>query len=338
VRTRHSRFSGFAALLCGKASPSRPGAQALICLLLDSPSGGKAQPFRTAKRRSRRFSYPLLAILFLLASLVVLAAVETAAQAGQAQPGKAQSTKFELLDRNVVQARLRLSPQRNADREAELEKLFEQSGCTNLAERPVRHEPLPNVVCTLPGSTPSVIIVGAHFDHVWRGTGIIDNWSGASLLPSLVESLRHEPRKHTFIFIGFAAEEEGLVGSKFYAKNMTPDAVARTRAMINLDSLALGPTKIWLEHSDPRLAQSFNAVAQSLKLPLAVMNPRGADEDSEAFHRLKIPTLMVHSVTQQTFRILHTPRDNPTAVKFSDYYDSYHLLAAYLAEIDNQLN
>ncbi|HEV2493262.1 MAG TPA: M28 family peptidase [Terriglobia bacterium] len=258
-----------------------------------------------------------------------------------AQAGKAQAGKFELVDRDVIQARLRLSPRRNADREATLEKLFQQSGCAgaNLAELPVRRETLPNVVCTLPGTTPSVIIVGAHFDHVWRGRGIIDNWSGASLLPSLIETLRHEPRKHTFVFIGFTAEEEGLVGSKFYAKNMTPDAVAHTRALINLDSLALGPTKVWLHHSDQRLATAFQQVAASLKLPLAWVNfDQEGDDDSEPFTQRKIPTLVVHSVTPDTFSILHSFRDSPSAVKFGDYYDTYRLLAAYLAVMDAELD
>lgn len=310
----------------------------LVCLSLCSPSCGKAPPFRTAKRRSRRFSRPLLAIPFLLASLLVFAS-GAAAQTGKAPARRTQSGRVELLDRNVVQARLRLSPQRNADREAELERLFKQSGCANLAERPVRHEQLPNVVCTLAGPTPSVIIVGAHFDHVWRGTGIIDNWSGASLLPSLLASLGHEPRKHTFVFIGFTAEEEGLVGSKSYARSMTPDEIAHTRAMVNIDSLALGPTKVWLHHSDPRLATGFQQVAASLKLPLAWVNfDQEGDDDSEPFTQRRIPTLVVHSVTPETFSILHTFRDSPAAVKFSDYYDSYRLLAAYLAYIDTRLD
>jgi peptidase M28-like protein len=276
----------------------------------------------------------------LLASLLVFVS-GAPAQGGKVPASATPAAKFELLDRSVIQARLRLSPQRNADREAEIEKLFQQSGCggRNLAELPVKQEQLPNVVCTLPGTTKSVIIVGAHFDHVRRGTGIIDNWSGASLLPSLVESLRHQPRQHTFVFVGFTAEEEGLVGSKFYANHMTPDAVAHTRAMINLDSLALGPTKVWLHHSDARLAAAFQRMAASLKLPLAWVNfDQEGDDDSEPFTQRKIPTLVVHSVTPETFPILHTLRDNPGAVKFGDYYDTYRLLATYLAYIDTKLD
>jgi Zn-dependent M28 family amino/carboxypeptidase len=68
----------------------------------------------------------------------------------------------------------------------------------------------------LPGSSDQVIIVGAHFDRVPEGDGVVDNWSGASLLPSLYEAVKNEPRKHTYIFIGFTDEEQGEVGSRFY--------------------------------------------------------------------------------------------------------------------------
>ncbi len=68
----------------------------------------------------------------------------------------------------------------------------------------------------LPGRSDRVIIVGAHFDRVADGDGVVDNWSGASLLPSLYEAVKLEPRRHTYIFVGFTDGEEGEVGSHFY--------------------------------------------------------------------------------------------------------------------------
>jgi Zn-dependent M28 family amino/carboxypeptidase len=74
---------------------------------------------------------------------------------------------------------------------------------------------MPNVIGTLPGSSDSVIVIGAHFDHVESGEGVVDHGSGAALLPSLFQSLNGEPRKHTIVFIVFAAEEQGLIGPDF---------------------------------------------------------------------------------------------------------------------------
>jgi len=250
------------------------------------------------------------------------------------------TVRFDPVPATVIEARLKAAPRHNPEREAELERMFKQVGCkgASLSEQPVTSQPLANVICREPGSSASRIIVGAHYDKVARGGGVVDNWSGASLLPSLFESLHTKPHKHTFLFVGFTDEEHGLVGSKFYARQMTAQQVAETRAMVNIDTLALGPTKVWLNHSAPALAGGFFALAQSMKLPVAVMNADGVgDDDSESFIRRKIPTLMVHSVTRPTWHVLHSSDDNYSAVKFGDYYDSYRLLAAYLGYLDETL-
>jgi putative aminopeptidase FrvX len=165
--------------------------------------------------------------------------------------------------------------------------------------------------------------------------GVVDNWSGASLLPSLLESIRHQLRRHTFLFVGFTGEEHGLVGSASYVEHLTAAEKGQIQVMINLDTLALGPTKVWLTHSDRRYAAALFDLADTMHLPLQVMNADGVgDDDSHSFFNVNIPTLMVHSVTAKTFPILHTRADNFKAVRFGDYYTTYRLLAAYLAWID----
>ena len=257
-----------------------------------------------------------------------------------ATPKPAPASRYSLVTRETVQERLDSAPPKNQDRKAKLESLFEQSGCTDrdLFDQPVRHQAFPNVICKLPGATTSTIIVGAHFDKVPRGKGVVDNWSGASLLPTIYQGLLTHRRRHTFLFIGFTGEEKGLAGSAYYVAQMTEAEVEQTRAMVNIDTLALGPTEVWLTHSDRTLAGYLYAMAKSLNLPLSTMNAdQVGDDDSHSFIRRKIPTLMVHSVTNQTVHILHSEDDNLGAVKFNDYYDTYRLLTAYLAWIDTLL-
>lgn len=248
---------------------------------------------------------------------------------------------FKLVSRDLVDNRLLRFSKDNSMRESNLKAVFVEAGCAaeHLEEQPVKHEKLPNVICTLAAPNGSVILVGAHYDHVLRGDGVVDNWSGAALLPSLFESLREEPRKHTFIFVGFAAEEEGLVGSAFYAKQLAPVQVADMRAMINMDSLGLGPTKVWLTHSDKNLVSALDSVANSLKLPVAGVNAdQVGDDDSSSFRKVHVPTLMLHSITQDTLKVLHSNEDKLSAIREDDYYDSYHLIAGYLAYIDELLD
>jgi Zn-dependent M28 family amino/carboxypeptidase len=247
---------------------------------------------------------------------------------------------FSVVDRGVVEQRLQSYKGDDSLREATLKRLFQASGCEGgeLSEQPVEGSRQPNLICILHGDTDSRIVVGAHFDHVEKGDGVVDNWSGASLLPSLYEVLRAGPRRHTFVFIGFCAEEQGLVGSRFYVNSLRPDEVQKINAMVNLDTLALGPSEVWVSRSDRKLVAALNSVAHALKLPLTGVNVDAFGEsDEEPFIKRHVPVIIVHSLTQQTTRVLHTRRDNYTAVHFDDYYNSYRLLSAYLVDLDEAL-
>lgn len=249
----------------------------------------------------------------------------------------AQAEGYKTLEKAVLRDRLQQFAIGNSIRGSILKRLFKEAGCgeERLVEQRVRDSENPNLICTLPGTGKEIIIVGAHFDKVRTGDGVIDNWSGASLLPSLFQSLNSEPRRHTFVFVGFTDEEKGHVGSGFYAKSLTAEEVGRVRAMINLDTLGLGPTKVWASNSDPGLVRKLFDAAADMKLPVGVMNVEEyGDSDGKPFRRRNIPILTLHSVTRETLGILHTSKDNSAAVKFDDYYDSYRLIAGFLASLD----
>ena len=254
-----------------------------------------------------------------------------------------QSIRFEA--RAVVEDHLRSFSAQNREREARIRQWLAEAGCkpANLSEQAISKQTIgrelpPNVICVLPGQTPETIVVGAHTDHVDAGDGVVDNWTGAVLLPALLYSLSAHSRHHTLIFIGFSAEESNLTGSRYYAAHLTRAQRARIEAVVNFDSLGLGPTEVWASHADKTLFDALQTTARAAKLPLTVMNPeRGASADSESFAPYRIPRITLHSVTEQTWPILHSPSDNLDAVKTNDYYDSYKLIAKYLAYLDNTL-
>jgi Peptidase family M28 len=250
-----------------------------------------------------------------------------------------ESLQYRLVPREAVEQRLSRYSGDNRQRETTLKQLFADAGCDeqHLSEQPVKGSKLPNVVCTLPGSSEKVIIVGAHFDRVSEGDGVVDNWSGASLLPSLFQAVNAEPRKHTYIFIGFTDEEQGEVGSRFYVRQMTEQQIAATDAMVNMDTLGLASTEVWASHSDTRLLDALRYIAGKLNLPL-----RGVDvekigsTDAEQFAKRKIPRITIHSLTQKAWNdhILHSSKDKISAIRLDEYYETYRLLAAYIAFLD----
>lgn len=255
--------------------------------------------------------------------------------------GAADTLRVTPVSRVVIEARL--GKYRGSDREraATLKRMFVEAGCgEHLSEQPVRGSKLPNIICVQPGSSDKVIIVGAHFDHVSAGDGVVDNWSGASLLPSLYEAIKNESRKHTYLFIGFTDEESGLYGSRFYARQMTKEQVAATDAMVNMDTLGLAPTEVWVSHSDKRLTIALAYIGKLINSPVRGENfEEVGSTDSEPFAERKIRSITVHSLTQETYdaRILHTSKDKLSAIRLDDYYQTYHLLAVYLVFLDQYL-
>src|SRR6185436_301314 len=180
-------------------------------------------------------------------------------------------------------------------------------------------------------------IVGAHFDH-FGGDGIVDNWSGAVLLPSLYSFLRKNPPRHTFEFIGFAAEEKGLLGSRAYLKSIPKGDRTQIAAGIFMDSLGMTPTKFWPNSSSEELVRAASILARALKQDFRGVN---VDEvgttDSMVFKDAKIPVLSLHSITQKTWPLINGPKDLWPAISWKDYYDTHRLVSALLVYLDQTL-
>jgi len=257
--------------------------------------------------------------------LVVLAAAAAA---------RGQAVYVQPVAKEVIAERLLMVASKNSERKEVLMNLFAGAGCRELVEQQVKWSKQGNVLCTLPGTGDGIILVGAHFDKI-NGLGVVDNWSGASLLPSLYQSLAQRERNHTFVFAGFTDEEVGMRGSEAYVKQMTPAQRSRMRAMVNIDSVGMTSTRVWSKRADKRLLVALSQVASSLNLPVAGVNVGlVGDSDSLPFAAKKIPVIDFHSVTQENFERLHEGRDTPESMRMQDYYDTYKLVAVYLGFLD----
>jgi Zn-dependent M28 family amino/carboxypeptidase len=117
-----------------------------------------------------------------------------------------------------------------------------QNPTVNLATNGVDQETLyPNVVAeTKRGDPNHVVLLGAHLDSVPAGPGINDDGSGTAFQLELAEQLAKPgtPPRNKIRFLWFGGEEDGLVGSQYYAAHMSEADVARTDMMLDTDMIA----------------------------------------------------------------------------------------------------
>ncbi len=248
----------------------------------------------------------------------------------------AQTISFTAVAPSVLENRLKNIPASNQERVETLKNLFKEAGCTQISEQTVKGSDTPNVICTLPGSEKGVVVVGAHYDKPSKGDGVINNWSGAALLPSLLESINKTPRRMTFVFVGFTDQQKGLRGSKAYARDLKKGTV---KAMLNIDSVGMDATKVWVAKSDKDLVSGIARVAASIKVPVTGLDlDESRQVDVEPFKEKSIPTIHFHSITPETGELPGSEKDNLELVKMDQYAGTYRLLAVYLAFLDNVLD
>lgn len=97
-----------------------------------------------------------------------------------------------------------------------------------------------NVIAETPTGDPdNVVVVGGHLDSTPSTVGMNDNGSGPAVLLEIAEVYAAQDRipRNKLRFIWFAAEEFGLIGSRFYVDSLSPAALAQIRLYLNFDML-----------------------------------------------------------------------------------------------------
>ncbi|KAK1671238.1 peptidase family M28 [Colletotrichum godetiae] len=90
------------------------------------------------------------------------------------------------------------------------------------------------------GDPHNVVMLGAHLDSVQAGPGINDDGSGTSLLLELFLAMTQYRTKNKVRFAWWGAEENGLLGSKFYCSNLPASDVDDLLVYLNFDMVAKG--------------------------------------------------------------------------------------------------
>lgn len=101
-----------------------------------------------------------------------------------------------------------------------------------------------NIILTLPGQSEQTIIIGAHYDGM-NNPGVSDNASGTVLLLENAYRMQQIDHYYTLQYVFFGAEEVGLIGSFYFADNMTQEEIDNLVMVINADVIMDGPELVY---------------------------------------------------------------------------------------------
>ena len=129
----------------------------------------------------------------------------------------------------------------------------------DISARLLKDRPMRNVVGVWKsnGETDEWVVVGAHLDHVGIDAtgnlypGADDNASGSSMLLEIARAVakRGERYRRNILFIWFAGEEQGLLGSWAFVRK-PPVPLDRIAVMINTDMVGQGEPRINIGGAD----------------------------------------------------------------------------------------
>ena len=169
-----------------------------------------------------------------------------------------------------------------------------------------------NVVGVLPGSDPSkaneAIVVGAHYDHVGLGgrlsmtpersgeihNGADDNASGTASVIEIARAAAADRSRfrRTLIFVAFAGEERGLLGSTHYVASPAIP-IGQTVAMLNLDMVGRSRGSVDVSGlENARIKEDLMAAAQSASgLEIKQEGPGAGRSDDSSFLAARVPAV-----------------------------------------------
>ncbi|MFI9530579.1 M20/M25/M40 family metallo-hydrolase [Micromonospora rosaria] len=99
------------------------------------------------------------------------------------------------------------------------------------------------------GANAPVVMVCAHYDTVIGAPGANDDGSGTVLALELARVLKNTPLEATIRFALWGSEEQGLIGSRYYVRELPQTERDRFLAVYNNDMVATSwdpATKYWL--------------------------------------------------------------------------------------------
>lgn len=194
-----------------------------------------------------------------------------------------------------------------------------------------------NICAFIPGkiNNDTVMVFSAHYDHLGgmgKATyfpGANDNASGVSVLLNLVKHYQKNPPKYKTVFIFFAGEEAGLIGSHYFVDSKVLD-LTKIKFLVNLDLLGTGDDGIMVVNGHT-FEKQFNVLDKINKEKNLVkeIKKRGKASNSDHywFSEAGVPCFFIY--TMGGIKAYHDVFDVAKTLPLTDYVDVFKLITEF---------
>ncbi len=211
-----------------------------------------------------------------------------------------------------------------------------------------------NVIGLLPGSDPAVrtqaVVVGAHYDHLGHGgetslapsrfgevhPGADDNASGVAGVIGLARMFAEAGgARRTLVFVAFAGEEMGLLGSAEYVKS-PPFPLERSVAMLNMDMIGrLRGDRLYVFGVDTgkEFREALQAANRDVGLQFQFSGDGYGPSDHTPFSGKDRPVLFFFTGPHEDY---HRPSDTPDKINAPGLARVTRLIAGVLRRIADE--
>jgi hypothetical protein len=197
-----------------------------------------------------------------------------------------------------------------------------------------------NLITVIPGThrkkKKQHLLITAHYDHLGRmGSdayipGANDNASGMAMMLQLMRYYTGNKPEYTLVFIAFAAEEAGLVGSKYYTEHPHLP-LNKARFLLNLDLMGTGEEGITVVNAtlfpdEFKKLQALNAVAGYV--PKIKARGEAANSDHYWFTKAGVKCFFVYTLGGS--KAYHDVNDKPEQLSLAAFDNLFTLFSHFL--------
>jgi Zn-dependent M28 family amino/carboxypeptidase len=199
-----------------------------------------------------------------------------------------------------------------------------------------------NVIGYIPSARKNAktLVFSAHYDHLGRmGNDVYfpggnDNASGSAMLVFLANYFKEHASKYNLVFIAFAGEEVGLLGSQYFVSHPLIK-LKDIRFLINLDIMGSGEEGITavngtLFEKEFLLLQKINKKQKAL--PVIKKRGPAANSDHYFFTEAGVPSFFIYTMGPN--KNYHDVNDTYENLSFKAFEKIGELLIAFTHKLN----